>query len=216
MASCTRGNDSARRPDFAQRKRKRGSGSNHFTWFRPGRECCCQQFLVWNLQIPLYRTPSFPLESKCSCATSPVKWRHTHGNTSADPDTAFHRQLSNLWSSIHIRRSRSAYHQCQLGCVEAALWWIYILPVRLRRFVRRVTCLSLSAAVAVWYWFAPVSASVRLGQTKPPFYPCSSDQTGIIVGADTLRGALHVAFGIIFFFCSDDEKMTYEITIEML
>ncbi len=41
-------------------------------------------------------------------------------------------------------------------------------------------------------------------------------QTGITVGADTLRGALQVAYGIIFFFCSDDEKMIYEITIEML
>ncbi len=29
------------------------------------------------------------------------------------------------------------------------------------------------------------------------------------MGADTLRGALHVAYVIIFFFCSDDEKMTY-------
>ncbi len=41
-------------------------------------------------------------------------------------------------------------------------------------------------------------------------------QTGITVGVDTVRVALHVAYGIIFFFCSDDEKMTYEITIEML
>ncbi len=33
----------------------------------------------------------------------------------------------------------------------------------------------LSAAIAVWYWFAPVSECVHLGRTKPPFYPCSSD-----------------------------------------
>ncbi len=41
-------------------------------------------------------------------------------------------------------------------------------------------------------------------------------QTGITVGADTLRGTLQVTYGIILFFCSDEEKMTYEITIEML
>ena len=36
------------------------------------------------------------------------------------------------------------------------------------------------------------------------------------MGADTLRGTLQVAYGVIFFFCSDEEKMTDEITIEIL
>ncbi len=36
------------------------------------------------------------------------------------------------------------------------------------------------------------------------------------MGADTLRGTLQVAHGVIFSFFSDDEKITNEITIEIL
>ena len=36
------------------------------------------------------------------------------------------------------------------------------------------------------------------------------------MGADTLRGTLQVAHGVIFSFFSDDEKITDEITIEIL
>ncbi len=57
----------------------------------------------------------------------------------------------------------------------------------------------LSAAVAVWYWFAPVSASIRLGQTKPPFYPCSSDHRLESQWAQIPLGVLYMLHMVSFF-----------------
>ncbi len=74
----------------------------------------------------------------------------------------------------------------------------------------------LSAAVAVWYWFAPVSASIRLGQTKPPFYSCSSDHRLESQWVQTPLGVLYKLHMVSFFSSALMRKKWHEITIEML
>ncbi len=64
---------------------------------------------------------------------------------------------------------------------------------------RSYTLQCLSAAVAVWYWFAPVSASVRLGWTKPLFYPCSSDHRLESQWVQTPLGVLYKLHMVSFF-----------------
>ncbi len=75
----------------------------------------------------------------------------------------------------------------------------------------------LSAAVAELILVCPcIRVRLSWGDKTSVLLLFQWSQTGITVGADTLRGTRQVAYGVIFFFCSDEEKMTDEITIEIL
>ncbi len=192
---------------------------------KPTFRCPCDKCFFWPKLYDL-ASWSFPhnLRRKSHGWLSPVRFA-AHNSHNSWNDSYFQSwtcsspSFVNLWycvgAALHVSSVLVLPRNVHLTCLTCEIFVVLFLVFGFVSFLFR-SCMIISRGSGLILVCPCIRVCLSWADKTSVLPLFQWSQTGITVGADTLRGTLQVAYGIIFFFCSDEEKMTYEITIEML